>query len=47
MKTYEDKTCLEIRARNFTPKTGHFGFSYLIKNYAEDTKSITDIIISK
>ena len=37
----------EIRAQNFTPKMGHFGFSRLIKNYAENTQSITDIIISK
>ena len=36
-----------MRAQNFTPKMGHFGFSYLIKNYAENTHSISDIIISK
>ena len=37
----------EIRAQSFARKMGHFGFFKLIKNYAENTQSITDIILSK
>ena len=34
----------EIRAQQFTPKMGHFGFFELFENYAKKNESITDII---
>ena len=37
----------EIRAQNFTPKMGHFGFFQLIKNFTETTLLIDEKIISK
>ena len=38
---------LQNSGPKFYLKMGHFGFSYLIKNYAKNTQSVTDIIISK
>ena len=37
----------EVRPQNFATKMGHSGVFYLIRSYAKNIQSVTDIIISK